>query len=75
MKKTNQFEIKRDNISRIFGELITFLVPDKRSGARDALEVTLSYSKEAFSVPDNLTLFGIMDTAKKNGTTNEISEG
>lgn len=54
-------EINRGNLSKIFGELFVLLESDKRGK-----EVRLLYSDELFSVPANLYVIGMMNTADRS---------
>ena len=56
-------EINRGNLSRIFGELLMLIEPDKRS--RD-YAVALTYSDRRFHVPANVFILGMMNTADRS---------
>lgn len=54
-------EINRGNLSKIFGELFMLIESDKRG-----VELQLLYSDEKFSVPENVYIIGMMNTADRS---------
>ena len=58
-------EINRGNLSKIFGELLMLIEADKR-GPEHAIPLTYGASGERFSVPDNVHLLGLMNTADRS---------
>lgn len=59
-------EINRGNLSKIFGELMYLIEADKR-GPSHALRLTYALSpKDAFFVPPNVHVIGLMNTADRS---------
>lgn len=54
-------EINRGNLSKIFGELLMLIEQDKRGE-----KLRLLYSNELFSVPPNMYIIGMMNTADRS---------
>lgn len=54
-------EINRGNLSKIFGELLMLIEKDYRDNP-----IHLAYTNESFSVPSNLHLIGMMNTADRS---------
>lgn len=56
-------EINRGNMSKIFGELLSRIENDYRGKDK---KIALAYKDELFSVPDNLFIIGMMNTADRS---------
>lgn len=54
-------EINRGNLSKIFGELLMLIEKDYRG-----TKMTLAYSGMSFSVPENIYIIGMMNTADRS---------
>ncbi len=54
-------EINRANLSRVFGELLMLIEKDYRGTS-----ATLAYNGKRFSVPENLYIIGMMNTADRS---------
>ena len=54
-------EINRGNLSKIFGELFMLIESDKRG-----MQIELVYRDEKFSVPENIYIIGMMNTADRS---------
>ncbi len=54
-------EINRGNMSKIFGELLMLIEKDYRG-----TETTLAYNGKSFSVPKNIYIIGMMNTADRS---------
>lgn len=54
-------EINRGNVSKIFGELMMLIEREKRGE-----KIRLLYSNELFSVPSNVYIIGMMNTADRS---------
>jgi 5-methylcytosine-specific restriction enzyme B len=61
-------EINRGNLSKVFGELFMLIERDKRDEF-----VTMSYSKDKFTVPSNVYLIGTMNTADRSLAQLEVA--
>ena len=56
-------EINRGNLSKILGELMMLIEGDKRGSGN---KIKLAYKNELFSVPENLYIIGMMNTADRS---------
>ena len=54
-------EINRGKLSKIFGELLMLIEPDKRGQ-----HLRLMYRNEKFTVPKNVHIIGMMNTADRS---------
>ncbi len=58
-------EVNRGNLTKIFGEIMMLIEPDKRE-SEYAVPLTYSPDDEPFHVPKNIFLIGMMNTADRS---------
>lgn len=56
-------EINRGNLSKVFGELMLLIEADKRG---ETFAMPTVYNEEAFYIPDNIYIIGLMNTADRS---------
>tara|TARA_Y100001960_G_C14744779_1_gene865018 strand:+ start:156 stop:2168 length:2013 start_codon:yes stop_codon:yes gene_type:complete len=55
-------EINRANITKVFGELLVGIESDKREKEK----IKLAYNKKEFTIPSNIYIIGLMNTADRS---------
>ena len=58
-------EVNRGNLTKIFGEIMMLIEPDKRE-SEYAVPLTYSPDEEPFYVPENIFMIGMMNTADRS---------